>query len=115
METRCCNDNLPEIQSRICAKRLVSKIPSPCAPYSRSPSSPEKRVLRMCIRSLEITLVASFLGARGRHGHNIHEKLFEEISFGRPKSNQTKNMFFSTFDATPTLMSENNSLETLRW
>ena len=66
------------------------------------------------MRSLEITLAASFLGGPGRHGYSIQETLFEEISFGRPKTNQMKNIFFSTFEATPTLMSDTNTLETLR-
>ena len=113
METRCCNDNLLKIQSRICAKGLVNKSPSPCPRYSHSPTPAEKQVLRVRMRSLEITLATSFLGGRGRHGYSTHETLFEEISFGRPKSNQMKNMFSSTFEATPTLMSESISLETL--
>ena len=67
----------------------------------------------MCMHSLAITLAASFLRGRGAHGYSIHETLLQEISLGRPKSNPMKNMFFSTFKATPTLMSETISLETL--
>ena len=65
------------------------------------------------MRSLEITLVVSFLGGPGWHRYSIRETLFEEISFGRPKTNHMENMFFSTFEATPTLMSETLKLEAL--
>ena len=67
----------------------------------------------MCMHSLAITLEVSFLRGRGRHGYSMHETLLQEISFGRPKSNTMKNMFFSTSEATPTLVSETISLETL--
>ena len=113
METRCCNDNLPKIRSRICAKRLVYNRQSPCPPYSRSPTPAEDGVVRVRMRSLQNTVAATFPGGHGRHGSSIHETLFEEISFGRPKSNAMKNMFCSTFEATPKLTRETISLETL--
>ena len=106
MERRCRNDNMPKIRSRICAVRLVNKSPGPCPPYSHSPAPADKRVVRVCWRSPEITLAASFQGGRGRHGYSIHETSFEEMWFGRQKIDPIKNMFCSMFEATPTLMSE---------
>jgi len=65
------------------------------------------------MHSIEVAILVSVLGGCGRHGYKTHEMLFEEISFGRPKSNQMKNIFYSMFEATPSLMSETINLETL--
>ena len=46
---------------------------------------------------LKLLQPLGFQGFHGRHGYSIHETLFEEISFGRPKSNAMKNMFCCTF------------------
>jgi len=88
MDTRCGNDNLRKTSSRICPKRLVNKSPSPCPSHLHSPTQADRRVVRVCMPSLEITLAASFLVGRGRHRYKIHERLFEEISFGDQKLTQ---------------------------
>ena len=97
METRCCKDNLPKISSRIFPKRLFDKSPSPCPPHSHGLTRADRRVVRVCLCSLEITPATSFLVGRGRHRYKVHEMLFAEISFGRLKINPMKNMFCSTF------------------
>ena len=88
MEARCCKDNLQQISSRIYPKRLVDKSPSPCPSHLHSPTQADRRVVPVCMPSLEITLAASFLVGRGRHRYKIHERLFEEISFGDQKLTQ---------------------------